>query len=359
MNKIDEFLNNFESKYTVYTYRNILKQYFDYLQTDPEEYFNNGNDYEKDVQQYAQRLKNRPPKTFGVHLTGIKMFLMENKVELPQLFWRKLIRRKKGTRSVIEDDVPTLQQLKAILTHGGAKERAFYLTLASSGMRIGEACKIKVNDVDFKAVPTRISIRAEYTKTGNKRYVFISNEATEVLREWLKQRSEYLERAVRKSNIPGQSKSTNDPRVFPFSPPIARSMWNRMIEDAGYTETDKTPTSKKRYRIHPHSLRKMFRSKMPKELGIDITEALMGHEGYLTDVYRRYTLEELAETYMKGMHLVSIFEAQPDLTGVHDAMNQLTTENKGLQKQLNDLRMELLEVKLKQVQELQRKENHL
>ena len=33
---------------------------------------------------------------------------------------------------------------------------------------------------------------------------------------------------------------------------------------------------------------------------VDVVEALMGHEGYLTEAHRRYTPEDLADFYKKG-----------------------------------------------------------
>jgi len=43
---------------------------------------------------------------------------------------------------------------------------------------------------------------------------------------------------------------------------------------------------------------------------VDIVEALMGHEGYLTEVYRRYTERQMTEYYLKGEHLLTISQSQ-------------------------------------------------
>jgi len=37
----------------------------------------------------------------------------------------------------------------------------------------------------------------------------------------------------------------------------------------------------KRFAVHPHVLRKFFRTKMGSVIPVDVVEALMGHEGYL------------------------------------------------------------------------------
>ncbi|MEM2027605.1 MAG: site-specific integrase [Candidatus Bathyarchaeia archaeon] len=107
------------------------------------------------------------------------MFLMENDIELPALFWRK------GSRALMLDKVPSNAELRQILNHMDAKGRSLFLVLASSGMRIGEALKLMVEDVDLASEPPRINIRGEYTKTGNPRIAFISSEAKETIQEWL------------------------------------------------------------------------------------------------------------------------------------------------------------------------------
>jgi integrase len=86
------------------------------------------------------------------------------------------------------DKVPSNAELRRILSHMDVKGKSLFLVLASSGMRIGEALRLKVEDVDLTSDPPKINIRGEYTKTGNPRIAFISFEARESLEEWLKNR---------------------------------------------------------------------------------------------------------------------------------------------------------------------------
>ena len=67
---------------------------------------------------------------------------------------------------------------------------------------------------------------------------------------------------------------------------------------------------------------------------VDIVEALMGHEGYLTSVYRRYTQEDLAKKYLEAEHTVFIFRETEDLTKFKKEVEQ---QNKSLQIVINDL----------------------
>ncbi len=138
------------------------------------------------------------------------MFLVENGAELPAIFWCRLKGRNKGSRALMLDKVPSNAELRRILSHMDAKGRSLFLVLASSGMRIGEALKLKVEDLDLTSDPLRINIRGEYTKTGNPRIAFISCEAKESLEEWLKIRGEELKTAVGRSAKYGKSRRFKD-----------------------------------------------------------------------------------------------------------------------------------------------------
>ncbi|MEM0172795.1 MAG: site-specific integrase [Nitrososphaeria archaeon] len=128
-------------------------------------------------------LKGKPPKSVDICLTAVKMFLMENSVELPALFWRRLKGRRKGSRGLMLDKVPSNAELRQILNHMDAKGGSLFHVLASSGMRIGEALKLKVEDVDLALDSSKINVNGEYTKTGNPRVAFISSEAREALQK--------------------------------------------------------------------------------------------------------------------------------------------------------------------------------
>ena len=91
----------------------------------------------------------------------------------------------------------------------------------------------------------------------------------------------------------------SDNRLFPFQYGNAWCMWNRLTNKAGYIERDRKTNRRK---IHPHSLRKFFKSRMQiAKIPIEIVEKLMGHEEGTRSVYsRNVPQEELAEWYNAG-----------------------------------------------------------
>lgn len=56
---------------------------------------------------------------------------------------------------------------------------------------------IVVKDIDFSASPTRIHIRKEYSKTRASRDIYISDEATYYLKQWLDWKYKDKEREVK------------------------------------------------------------------------------------------------------------------------------------------------------------------
>ena len=219
------------------------------------------------------------------------------------------------------------------------------MLLSSSGMRIGETLQLELDDINLEVVPTTIKILGKYTKTGSSRYSFISQEATEALKEWLKIREESLITLVHRSNINRREKINNQ-RIFPFEHSTARFMWNEALRKAKLDHRDKTT---RRMIFHPHVLRKFFRTKMATEIPVDIVEAIMGHEGYLTEVYRRHDVKGLAKFYMRAEHTVLVFGNTGDLTKIKAELetekNDLTERNTAFQKWFIEVKQENAELK--------------
>ena len=330
--------------------------------------------YEEDIRNFLSSLNGSAPLTIRLKISNIKTFLLEHDIELPQKFWKKIRRRIKGSRALTLDRIPQNTELRQLITHMSVHGKALYLTLESSGMRIGEGLKSNIDDLYLNEEPARIQIRGEVTKSGNSRHAFISREANEALTEWLKVRDEYLKAAVAKSHL--YKKSLEDSRIFPFESKTAYLIWRKALHKSGLNGRDK---STNREMIHPHTLRKLFRTRLGAAgIPIDIVEALMGHEGYLTEVYRKYTLEDLRKFYLKGEAALLVFTETQEVTkllkqveitkkevdetnkSLQTLVTELTTKNLSLENKLTNIssenqgmnnRLEELEKKDKETKE--------
>jgi len=251
-------------------------------------------------------------------------------------------------------------ELRRILLHTSIQGKALFLTLSSSGMRIGEALKLKLEDFDFEKQPCQVNIRGEYTKTGNPRITFISSEAVMAIQEWLKVRSKYLLAASRRSHKYG--KSATDDRIFPFENVTAYEIWKHALEKAQFLKHD---SSTNRLTLHPHVLRKFFRTRLGTVIPVDVTEALMGHEEYLTEVYRKYNPEDLAKFYLQGEAALLIFTEAEEVSKlrveVEDKSKQLDAVIRSLVTENADLkrRIQNTEKKLDDLEKLVREAKQL
>lgn len=344
---IDEFTSRYPSKNTKRNYRVTLNKYFSVLGVDPNSYFNDNRDYEKDIEQFFQYRMNHnyAPKTINSDLGCIKVFLQHNRVDLPSIVWKDIRRRMGGTRARTQDKNLKPEELKVIMSHLDVRGRAFFLTMASSGMRIGELPEVTFGDMHLDEDPCRIVIRGNHTKTGDTRTAFISQEAKELILEWLKVRTDYIKSARRLrykferrdiedyKRLNEDIKNLKDDRVFPFGEHSAREMWNQALEDAGLEDRDKDTNHRT---LHPHSLRQFFRTNAGVVVNTDVAEALIGHEQGIISVYARYQKgaeDELAKLYKERVEAkVSIYSSIGELQKLNGIVEK-QSEEIGIQKQ--------------------------
>lgn len=348
---IEEYLNeNFKANKTRITYRAILNGYFQVIGEPPETYFKNGRkdeDFLNDLKKYINTsLSGRPSKTCLSYISAVRTYMRHNKVKLDPEDIKTIIKRNKGmgsNRPLTKDRPPSYVEIRQILTHGETVEKTFYLCLLSSGMRIGELCGIKIQNVYMNENPVRIDIPSTETKNGQRRTTFISNEAKNFLIEWFKVRQGYMQLVnERTKNLPTNMKmkiTDNDNRVFPFSALTAWKRWGKMCKRAGFTERD---TQTNRAVLHPHGLRKFFRTHMGTKIGVDFTEEILGHSGYLVGEYRIHTDRELGDAYLTGMGTVTVFEREiaQDLTNVNEQLKERNEEIKELQVKVANMERE-------------------
>lgn len=224
---------------------------------------------------------------------------LSERVELPRQY------------AITRDAAPTREELRRIVMSTNLRGKALILTLASSGMRIGEALSLRVKDIDFNKHPVTIHIRAEVAKDRQARFCFISDEAAGVLKAYLAERINEPENYVFQGRHQGvkpdgtkylRGKWRNEPMTYWN----ADFIFTNALRKAGLYKKDEHG----RDILHIHSLRKFFFTQLLPVLGREVVEALMGHRQFLDSAYRRFTLEQLGEYYLKGMRNLTILGEQ-------------------------------------------------
>jgi integrase len=267
-----------------------------------------GRDPYKFLDEYVTYLTGigEAPFTTKNHVSGLKKWMTFNDVELSSDRLRDRLELPRQF-TVTRDRVPTNQELRDVVYSADARGKALITLLSSSGMRVGEVLSLRVKDIDFSTSPIRVYLRPEITKDRQERYVFASDEAKTFLMTFLGDRMNEKDAYVFQGRTQGtKSDGTRFPRGKWENKPM--TYWNAdfilttALKKAGIYEKD----DHGRDTIHIHCLRKFFFTRLVSVIGREVTEALMGHKQFLDSSYRRFTLDELAAEYLKGMDALSI-----------------------------------------------------
>jgi len=206
------------------------------------------------------------------------------------------------------------------------KRQALYLTLGSSGMRIGEAVRLRKKDFDFSQKRVKINIPAEITKTRKGRVTYISKEAEMRLKP-------ILEKIESENFVFSFGKDTTDRfHAAAHESKMLTIVLRRLGMDSRYS-------SNKFRKITSHSFRAYFFTNACRVHGENYAHRLVGHGGYLTQ-YDRMTEEEKMEMYLGLESHLMIF----DQTKNEIVIERLREENqdlKEMKKEIQSLRDEI------------------
>jgi len=231
----------------------------------------------KTIENYFSFIKSYLRKCHGVKLTSEDI---KDYVTFPR-------RRKEQRRAI------PLNAIKLILAHATPLRDALYLVLISSGMRIGECLALTKADFHFNENPVRITIRAETTKTKEKRDTFISSEAYDKLKPFIEGKED--DEKVFTDYDDNYRALLHEERYF-------SELRQRIGESKKIKNEDLKSLFLERYQnsnrfiINIHAFRAYFHTKASQKHGSDYANALDGHGAYLKQYYRE-TPEERAKKY--------------------------------------------------------------
>ena len=341
---LDIWLNTFTSQWTKSQYKSNVKMFVHFI-------YEEGDVFEladryleekredivgimKDVDRYWASTTKLVPKTRLNRMSGIKIFLRDNYVELSDNFWRKFGTRGMRPKPVSKETMIDVKQIRAILSHLRAVGTAVVMVCIATGARIGEILKIHLDDIVMDLDPPRVYLRAETTKNKQARVVFLTEEAREAINVWMGVRTHYLK------NKRGPQKDLNDPRLFPFCHQNVYAFWYDVLRLVGLDQKDEKTG---RWLVRIHGFRKRFRTLLATVIPVDIVETLMGHQGYQTESYRRHSEEDLASWYKKGCYILMLYTERAEIAKI--AAQQEET-NLALQQQLGEKDRQISEFSL-------------
>jgi len=212
----------------------------------------------KDIKRYTEYLidNNKEARTVNLALSSIRAYY-------EGFLGRKLfsnIKRMKQPRDM--PNVLSRSEIKALIDNiKSLKHRLLIVLLYSSGMRVGECVKVKVNDIDFDE-------KIIYVKRGKgkkDRFTIASDRFFDELKEYLASRNKYSDYVFNNAN--------------------GRSLSTRMVQEILKLAAERAGIQK---RVYPHLLRASFATHLiENDVRIHKVQRLLGHadrrttEGYI------------------------------------------------------------------------------
>jgi integrase len=194
----------------------------------------------------------------------------------------KFKRKVKMPRPYREDEEPLdVGDIRNILLNcNNRRLKTYLLTLGSGGMRAVEALAIRLKDIDFSVSPTKIHIRKEYAKTKVSREIYISDEATNYLRQWIEWK--YRDKGDELTRIRDENdlvfsvyKVKNEANPTYLYCKIVTE-FQRLLATLGLDER-KEGGKQKRRKITLHSFRRFVKTIISDETNQDYSEWFLGH----------------------------------------------------------------------------------
>ncbi len=121
------------------------------------------------------------PTTISAHKFKVVKLYRYLKFELDEDDLKDAV-KKVDAVTVTDDRNLTRDEIRTLLIHGNAKQKALVSFLVSTGARIGEAVQVRISDIDFAKKPVTVYFSARKTKTKRKRFSFLSSECVDLLR---------------------------------------------------------------------------------------------------------------------------------------------------------------------------------
>ena len=283
--------------------------------------------------------KKYKPKSIMTRMPAVKGYLRNLGLRFSSEDYKQMVRI---PRVIRQREEPITKELIAKLQRNlPPKLQTIILVLSSSGLRLGELVQLELDDIDFQTHPVTLRLRAETTKTRTERETYLTTEATNSLKEYLKRSFEWKENGdnlhLKNTKIFGRtSKIINLKRKLnPRQPPHLHA--EGLLHNSLRYFLEKNPGLDNRNKngrkvVHFHAFRKYFRTTVGNVCGRDFAEELMGH-GFYMDTYYQLSTEKRREMYLLAEPHLTV----SDFKAVEKDMKVLSTKYQNLENKVDDL----------------------
>lgn len=214
--------------------------------------------------------------SISLYVAAVRSFFQYHDINISSAKFKRRVRLPKNHREDEEPlDVADVRRL--LLSCNNRRIKAYLMVLATGGMRTVEALAIRNKDVDFSISPTKVHIRKEYSKTRVARDIYISDEATKFLKEWL----DFKYR--KKSRMPLRVRHPDD-LIFThkyLDSVSPTGLYPKVTHEfhviLSTVDMDQLKEGMERRKITLHSFRRFVKSVISAAAGQDYSEWFLGH----------------------------------------------------------------------------------
>jgi integrase len=212
--------------------------------------------------------------TIQLYIAAVRSYFAYYDVDIiPSKFKRKV----KMPKLYREDEEPldVSDIRKILLSCNNRRLRTYLLVLASGGMRTIEGLAMRLKDVDFSVIPTKIHIRKEYSKTKSARDIYISDEATHYLKQWIdwKYSNEERPRTPDDDDLVFTVYRTKSPLTLYVK---VLTEFEKLLSIVGLDQR-KEEGKQRRRKITLHSFRRFVKTVLSDQTNTDYSEWFLGH----------------------------------------------------------------------------------
>jgi len=276
------------------------------------------------------------PKGMRSYLSGIKGYLRFLGVKINSDDYKILVKIPKIVRT---REIPlTKEMIAQLLRNSTRKLSTGILVMIASGIRIGELVQLKLSDIDFESKPTKIMIRGNTSKGRFSRETFLTTEATNALKDYLKHYFEWIDGSKNEHLLETYifwriSKRKSSKKIPQFNPENAKANFQiSLTEQIAKIPELNIKNENGQKAVHFHALRKFFRTNVGNVCGRDYAEALMGHSFYM-DTYYQLPEDKKKQMYLDAESQLTILDSKAFET----SLNNLSKKYENLETKMNGI----------------------
>jgi integrase len=221
------------------------------------------------------------PQSIRLYVVVMKSYLAYHDIDIIPAKFKRRVKTPKFYRQD-EEPLDASDIRRILLACNNRRLKPYILMLASGGMRPTEALAIRYCDINFSVSPTRIHIRKEYAKTRVARDIYISDEATSYLKQWISWK--YRDKNGNKKRQITKKDSDLVFRVYNINGKSHPNMlykkvileFQKTLAAVGMDERKEEGVHKRR-KITLHSFRRFVKTVVSDQTNQDYSEWFLGH----------------------------------------------------------------------------------